>query len=298
MALLEGAARGIRKAADDPDEDAVHKMRVGIRRFQQSIRLFAQFFRPKGVRQVRSDLKSVMTPAGDLRNYDIALKLVGAKSGAYRILAARRVEAQTALATVLRELGSEDLAARWKDRLERSNSAKKGERKLWRGKRSVQANLRRKMPELVEDYFAVGDTALQLGRSWEELHGFRLLTKRFRYTLELLRPAYGRSLDTKIELLRRLQTLLGDMNDSVVTSGMLAEVPRTERIRARLAAKAERLTHELRKLWAEQFAAPARRLGWQRYLVQYACRARSAPAAVTTPENVSEDAPNPAEPVV
>lgn len=296
--LLESAAKGIRKAADNPDEEAVHKMRVGIRRFQQSVRLFGQFFRPKGLRQVKSDLKSVMTPAGELRNCDIAIRLVGPKSSASRVLATRRQEAQNALTTVLHELGSEDLVARWKGELERSGSPKKREKKLWRGKKPVQVNLRRSMPELVDDYFEAGDKAMELGRAWDELHGFRLLTKRFRYTLELLRPAYGRSLEPKIEQLRTLQTLLGDMNDAVVTSGILADIPRTERIRARLAANAERLTQELRKHWTDQFAAPARRLGWKRYLVQYACRTRPAPAPVTPQENVSEEAPKPAEPVV
>ena len=47
----------------------------------------------------------------------------------------------------------------------------------------------------------------------EELHGFRLETKRFRYTLELFRPLYGPNLDRYLKALRELQGALGKVSD-------------------------------------------------------------------------------------
>ncbi len=301
--LLASAAKQIRKAAADPHEDAVHKMRVSIRRFQQALRLFAQFFSPKGLRRVKADLKAVMDPAGELRNRDIALKLTGARSAAARQITAHREQHGAGLTVVLTDLASDDLADRWQADLGASRRKRSKQKKLWKGKQTVRDNLRRRMPRLVRDYFEAGDQALAAGRSWDEMHRFRLLTKRFRYTMELFRPAYGRSLESKIELLKQVQTMLGDINDAVVTSAMLESIPRTDRLRIRLGVKADRLTHQLRALWTARFADPARRDAWTRYLVQYACRTRPVPAQaaqepVTEPQNVTEDAPKPPESVV
>lgn len=303
--LLDKAVKAIRKAASSPDEEAVHKMRVSIRRLQQSLRLFGEFFRPRAVRRIRAELKSVMDPAGELRNCDIALKLTGVRSPAARVLRARREQHEATLLATLTQVAGDDTAERWAADL-KSGRRKKNRKRQWKPKRTLRENLQRRMPAMVADYFNDGDHTLEAGRSWEEMHHFRLLTKRFRYTLELLRPAYGRALESKIELLREMQTLLGDINDAVVTSAMLADMAGTDRIRVRLGVKADRLTHRLRALWAARFADPSRRRAWSRYLVQYACRGRpaaqaagtSATEVVTGTENVTEDAPKSPEGVV
>src|SRR4051812_43605990 len=90
LELLEGAAKAIGKASEDPNEEAVHKMRVSIRRFQQSLRLFQQFLPSKGIRQVRGELKRIMEPAGELRNCDIALTLTGSRGDTGAVLRYRR----------------------------------------------------------------------------------------------------------------------------------------------------------------------------------------------------------------
>jgi CHAD domain-containing protein len=53
------------------------------------------------------------------------------------------------------------------------------------------------------------------------LHGFRLLTKRFRYTLELFRCCYGPGLERRIEALHTLQQRLGEINDCATTREIL-----------------------------------------------------------------------------
>src|SRR3954452_22135606 len=121
--------------------------------------------------------------------------------------------------------------------------------KPWKGKQSVRTNLRARMPRLVDDYFSAGETALALGTSWEEMHRFRLLTKRFRYTLEIFRHAYGPGIEQRIELLKQVQTLLSEMNDCVVTSGMLAEMPGMDDVREQLSRKAEQKKDRLQSLW-------------------------------------------------
>ena len=150
-------------------------------------------------------------------------------------------------------------------------------KKLWKRSLTIRDNLRRRLPSMATDYFDAGRTALAPGKTWDEMHQFRLATKRFRYTLEICRPAYGPALDLRIKLLREIQTLLGDINDCVVTAGMVAADAGTEEVREKLAARAEDKTKKLRKYWAAQFDAPGERERWARYLLSYACRTVRAP---------------------
>jgi CHAD domain-containing protein len=78
---------------------------------------------------------------------------------------------------------------------------------------SVAANAREVLPKLARQYFEAGRDAVSKKRPPEELHGFRLETKRFRYTLELFRPVYGPQLDRYLKALHELQGALGKVSD-------------------------------------------------------------------------------------
>lgn len=112
--LLADAVAAILKAAESPDEEHVHKMRVGIRRFQQSLRMFRQFLRPKGIRKVRRNLRNVMEHAGELRNHDIAMGLARGAPDVRREFSVRRVSAKLAFEQALAEVVQPDLDAKWR----------------------------------------------------------------------------------------------------------------------------------------------------------------------------------------
>src|SRR5688572_16015704 len=111
-------------------------------------------------------------------------------------------------------------------------------KKLWRADLDVNANLRRRLPKMARKYFNRGHHALGSKRAWDEIHEFRLETKRFRYTLELFRSQYGPALDQRIEELKHIQKLLGDANDFMVTASLIESVPDSGELRAQFAAKA------------------------------------------------------------
>jgi CHAD domain-containing protein len=113
VALLRVASEAVAAAAAAPRPEAVHAMRVSIRRLQQAIRLFRQFLREKGVRAVRTELRGAMDAAGALRNLDIACSLVSRAGGDTAALRERRLPARQALQAVLRELARTDLQQRW-----------------------------------------------------------------------------------------------------------------------------------------------------------------------------------------
>ena len=150
-------------------------------------------------------------------------------------------------------------------------------KKLWKRSLTIRDNLRRRLPSMATEYFDAGRAALAPGKSWDEMHQFRLATKRFRYMLEIFRPAYGPALDVRIGLLKDIQTLLGDINDCVATASMVAGDAGTEEVREKLAVRAEEKTKKLRKYWTVRFDAPGERERWARYLLSYACRTVRAP---------------------
>ena len=162
----------------------------------------------------------------------------------------------------------------------------KKKKKSWKAKRSLQENLHRQLPTVATEYFHEGRIALAPGATWDVMHTFRLHTKRFRYTLELFREAYGPALDRRVELLKKLQTFLGDMNDCIVTSSMLVTVPGMEAVRESLSRKAELKADKLRAFWANVFDAPGQERLWAGYLGRYACRPPRQPRTrrLTAPE--------------
>jgi CHAD domain-containing protein len=149
--------------------------------------------------------------------------------------------------------------------------------KQWKRKQNLRDNVQRRLPVLAAEYFAAGRAGLAEGTTWDQMHQFRLATKRFRYTLEIFRPAYGPGLEARLALLKSIQTHLGDINDLVVTSAMLASVAGAEGTRERLAEKAGKRTATLRKYWTTKFDAPGQYERWIRYLGVYACRPKPLP---------------------
>ena len=100
---------------------------------------------------------------------------------------------------------------------------------------------------MARKYFQAGRDALSAKRSLDDLHGFRLQTKRFRYTLELFRPAYGPQLDRYLKALRELQGALGKVSDYQAIQRVVHDdrLLQTE-IRLALKRKGKDLRHEWR----------------------------------------------------
>src|SRR5262249_47694959 len=104
-----------------------------------------------------------------------------------------------------------------------ANTSPKPLKLHWEGSRSAAENAKEKLPELAREFFAAGRELAPGARSFESLHRFRLLTKRFRYALELFRPWYGPGLGDRVEALRKLQTHLGDINDCAAAEELVTQ---------------------------------------------------------------------------
>jgi len=143
----------------------------------------------------------------------------------------------------------------------------------WDQKGSTPGNARRELPRLVAGYFTRVRELLSEDPPPAGLHAIRLETKKVRYTLELFRDCYGPGLEKRLAVLRRLQQLLGDVNDSASTEQLVEASMRDSPMRARIARfleqRAGATASEFRKEWAA-FDAPGQELWWTRYLARNA----------------------------
>jgi len=140
----------------------------------------------------------------------------------------------------------------------------------WDGEATAAANARRELAPLVARYFALVRETLAKEPSPPELHRLRLATKRLRYTLELFRPCYGPGLETRLEELRKVQQLLGEVNDGAATLRLLTKAMRRSAERARgerfLKQRTREKAEEFRRHWGEVFDAAGRERWWTGYL--------------------------------
>jgi CHAD domain-containing protein len=117
---------------------------------------------------------------------------------------------------------------------------------------SVAQNAREVLPKMARKYFQAGRDAVSEKRPPEELHGFRLQTKRFRYTLELFRPVYGPQLDRYLNALRSLQSALGKVSDHQAIERVVnGDRVLQSQIRDELKKKVKDLRHEWRAFDSE-----------------------------------------------
>jgi CHAD domain-containing protein len=121
--LIAKLATQAKRAAENADEDAVHDLRVAIRRLSRGLRAFAQFFPGKSWKQARRELSELMDCAAGVRDRDIAMELLQKaglepKARVIATVAKERAEAAKALQHALREWTERDAARQWRGALE------------------------------------------------------------------------------------------------------------------------------------------------------------------------------------
>jgi CHAD domain-containing protein len=203
---LKILAAELRRAARHPhNAEAIHKLRVAIRRFTQALRVFRDSFEPAHFDKMRRPLRKVMHRCGDVRNCDIALD----------VLEAAGVPADKIVERRLHRLRSHAARA-----LVKRLAAGPSRQDLHRWRAWVRQTRAVRPLDLIEklehDFVKAGTAAVRAEASFTQMHKFRLLVKRYRYTLEILAGP-----PRQIEMLRGLQERLGAINDCVTTSALI-----------------------------------------------------------------------------
>ena len=119
--LLRRLAFRMSRAARLRDADSIHDLRVTIRRFEQCLRIFRQFY-PGHQKKIHRRLRWIMNLTGEIRNRDIALELLrqaGFPAGSAlpaRLLRERK-EIQAELMEGFDRWGRHELYRKWGSRL-------------------------------------------------------------------------------------------------------------------------------------------------------------------------------------
>ena len=264
--LLGRLAFRVGRAAKSPDSAQIHDLRVAIRRFSQVFRAFKPCFRGKEVRRIRQELKRIMAIAGEVRNQDVLLKLVSKAnldSDADLLMTTKneRHEAERSLISLLRSWLERKSSMKWRTALEAAVAQTDSDSSSVVIVQPAQKGL----PRMAEEFFERGAEAARPKASPRQMHRFRIACKKFRYTLELYAPLYGPALNPRLEDLKRLQTVLGDINDCEAARDMLLASGRPAPLIAWLKRRQRRKMSAFREMWTATFE-PARQRVWIDFL--------------------------------
>ena len=241
------------------DPDAIHDFRVSTRRFIQSLKVFGQFFDRQSTRKMRRRLRRLMDLSGEARNCDIALELLELTGFSNKkcesLLRRRRKLAEETFATLLSRWHKRRLSEQWSRQL----TVVTGVSGDWDCARPVDVNAHRALPHLAKEFFAAGTVTTRARTDYEQLHQFRLLAKRFRYTLEMFQSVFGLEIGRGVKALRGLQDQLGAINDCVTARSLISAYPDAVTVIENLLAERE---ISLRNYWREHF--DARQQAWWR----------------------------------
>ncbi len=121
--LLRRFAYQVNRVSRSGGMDEIHDLRVAVRRLNQCLRVFAQFFPEAKQKRIRKRLRKVMSLAAEVRNCDVALELAreagaGEGGGAARMLERKREEAAALLSGTLERWSRRDFSRKWRAQLE------------------------------------------------------------------------------------------------------------------------------------------------------------------------------------
>jgi CHAD domain-containing protein len=247
----------VRHVAHEPDADAIHDLRVSIRRLRQELRVFQAWFEPDQVKRIRRRLRRLMERCAAVRNCDVAIEVLreaGAESAdTLSGLEQERRHTGEALARTLGRWRRKDRVRGWREHLQVGHAD---------SPKSPLECARKVLPAMMEDLFRAGGEAARPESSHREMHQFRLKAKRVRYTLELFEDVYGEKTKNTMESLKGLQGKLGSINDCATTIEMIRR-DRAASVAVRLLA--EKRVLEFREYWKKHFG-PRERTGWKTVL--------------------------------
>lgn len=200
--------------------NAVHDMRVALRRLRGALRDFVQVINEKPLRRVKSDLKRISDTLGVVRDLDVAIialrelaeiaKIDSIKLGIGELIDEHMIQRERAHARLQKALESinlEGLRQRFSLRIEESLRQQElfGPGSLTEAGRSI-------IESRLAEFCTLGP-AIYDPFEGVRLHELRLAAKRLRYSIDLFAVCWGDEVPEFSTELSLLQTHLGDVHD-------------------------------------------------------------------------------------
>lgn len=218
---LEAYRAQLARCRRDPGDEAVHDLRVAIRRLVALVELLRELLPGTRLGKVRRDLKRQFRELGSLRDTQVMHDTL-----------AREFQRPLVLARLLPWLGAR--VSRCRRRVSRDLRRVRTGRTVRRlravGKRLQAGEALRDDPlQALDRQFAVvaGEAALVDGNRPDTIHRLRIAFKRFRYRVEILHPLVLGYPRARLDAMDAFQTLMGAVQDATVLRQTL--LPRLHR---------------------------------------------------------------------
>ena len=234
--------------------EAVHQMRVALRRLRALIGLFKSVLAGPDLGPIKASLKSVTQALGPARDLDVLIaalsKLDPAPQALIEALSAQQAKAYDAACQMIQapEFGQAMVSALgflevgdW-----RTAPGLQGHRR----DRSVAKHARKTLKRLRQILKIQGRGLINM--SPPQMHALRIRAKNLRYGLEMFASLYPKQEQARQALLRTVKTLqdqLGAANDKAVGLALIADHPEV--------LSPEDLASLSERLWPDRVAAPA-----------------------------------------
>jgi len=215
-----------RTAIEARDEDAVHPVRVAIRRLRATLSTFGGVYRLVDRETLAQEAKWAGLLLGDVRDLQVLAERFAAEAPSEAVgevigadIARRRTEAWGAVTEGLRGARGVALFAqleRWREDPPFSDEA---ELPAARALPRIKKADKRVRSRLERARAAAGDDS-----AGELLHDARKAAKRHRYAVELAQPILGADADRTIEERQALQDALREHQDAVVALAFLRAI--------------------------------------------------------------------------
>jgi CHAD domain-containing protein len=240
--LLERLAYQVNRTVHTANVEAVHDLRVSIRRFAQSLYLFKSAFTAKEVRKIRGRLKELMDLTNGPRDCDVALALLAKRKlplapALEQAIRERRKESLRLLVPALRRWSARDSSSKWRAALALNGGSQD----------PLEETVRDRVPRLLKRLLKAGNRA----ESADDLHQLRIDGKKFRYSLELLQPVHNGRMQGALDLVTTMQSLLGRVNDCRAVRKLVQELGGDAEIERWLKRRQKKKIREFHDQWPE-----------------------------------------------
>lgn len=121
-ARLRRFLQELERSTREHDEEAVHDLRVSVRRFSQALRIFSPLLHARGVKKIRARLNAVMKASSVVRDLDVGMEFlkdlgIGEEEEIYVRMRDERRRAELRFIGQVCLLRADDLEAGWRARL-------------------------------------------------------------------------------------------------------------------------------------------------------------------------------------
>jgi CHAD domain-containing protein len=206
---------------DDASPEALHKLRVSLRRLRSLWWAFAPLLEKAENTRQRALYKYLATAAGQTRDWDILIGLLTQEGGATQALMPKLQEVRDgALATSRETLANADVKHLLREALtdattelntahERVPLRKFATRRVDAAQRSLKKRMKRARRAKRSNYAA--------------FHDVRKAGKKVRYLLDFFEPVLKGNHKRTVKQLKRIQKRFGKLNDIVASKGLLLD---------------------------------------------------------------------------